>query len=122
MRRVSFSLLSGLILALSLALSLALTSVTAAVAHMRAGGAAQIVICGTPGVEEVVTLDSFGDPMEPGHHCPDCLTLAADAGPRAPDVVRPVSRLLALADGMGAQPGAALTAPRPAARGPPRAV
>lgn len=114
--------ISSVLLALSLALSLALTSVTAAVAHLRAGGAEQIVICGTPGVEEVVTLDSFGDPMEPGHHCPDCLTVAADAGPRAPDVPRPVARLLALADGTGAQAGAALTAPRPAARGPPWTV
>lgn len=115
---VIFSVLPGFVLALSLAL----TSVTAAVAHLRAGGAEQIVICGTPGVEEVVTLDSFGDPMEPGHHCPDCLTVVADSGPRAPDVTRPVAGLLALADGRGEQIGAALTAPRPAARGPPRTV
>lgn len=107
---------------LLMALILSVTSVTAAVAHMRSGAVEQIVICGTPGVEEVVTLDSFGNPIDPGHHCPDCLTLTADAGPRVMPVVRPPSRVLAVADRMREQGGAALAVPRPAARGPPGAV
>jgi hypothetical protein len=122
MSAMRWNMLFSVLLGLVLALSLTLTSVTAAVAHLRAGGAEQIVICGTPGVEEVVILDSFGDPMEPGHHCPDCLSLVADAGPRAPGVVRPMARVMAVSDAMEEQAGGALTAPRPAARGPPRAV
>jgi hypothetical protein len=112
--RVPFSLLMALILSM--------TSVTAAVAHMRAGGAAQIVICGTPGVEEVVTLDSFGDPIEAGHHCPDCLTVTADVLVGAPGLVRPAGRVLDVAVPPDAGLAVARAVPLPAARGPPTAL
>lgn len=108
-----------LISSVCLALILSLTSVTAAVAHMRAAGAVQIVICGTPGVEEVVTLDAFGDPMPMVHHCPDCLTLVAGASPDAPQVARPMGRMVQVRAGLSGPDAHPQVAPRPSARGPP---
>lgn len=108
-----------LISSVCLALILSLTSVTAAVAHMRAAGAVQIVICGTPGVEEVVTLDAFGDPLPVVHHCPDCLTLVAAVAPEASQVVRPMGRGMAVAAGRGGRVDGPTPSLQPAARGPP---
>lgn len=102
-----------------LALMLSLTSVTAAVAHMRAAGAMQIVICGTPGVEEVITLDAFGDPLPVVHHCPECLTLAAGVAPDAPQVARPLGRMAQVRAGLSGPNAHPMVAPRPTARGPP---
>jgi hypothetical protein len=108
-----------LITSVCLALILSLTSVTAAVAHMRAAGAVQIVICGTPGVEEVVTLDAFGDPMPMVHHCPDCLTLVAAVSPDAPQVARPMGRMVQVRAGLSGPDAHPTVTPRPTARGPP---
>jgi hypothetical protein len=102
-----------------LCLILSLTSVTAAVAHMRAAGAMQIVLCGTPGVEEVITLDAFGDPITLAHHCPDCLTLTADAVPAAIGVVRPVGKVFAVSPDWSDRALRPLSVPHPLARGPP---
>ena len=107
------------VVSVCLALILSLTSVTAAVAHMRAAGAVQIVICGTPGVEEVVTLDAFGDPMPMVHHCPDCLTLAAGVSPEAPHVARPMGRMVQVRAGLSGPDPHPVAVPRPTARGPP---
>ena len=108
-----------LLSSLCLALILSLTSVTAAVAHMRAAGAMQIVICGTPGVEEVVTLDAFGDPMPVMHHCPDCLTVVAGMSPDAPQVARPMGRMAQVRVGLSGPDAHPVAVPRPTARGPP---
>jgi hypothetical protein len=108
-----------LISSVCLALILSLTSVTAAVAHMRAAGAVQIVICGTPGVEEVVTLDAFGDPIPMVHHCPDCLTLVAGVSPDAPQVARPMGQMVQVRVGLSGPDAHPQVAPRPSARGPP---
>ena len=108
-----------LLSSLCLALILSLTSVTAAVAHMRAAGAMQIVICGTPGVEEVVTLDAFGDPMPVMHHCPDCLTVVAGMSPHAPQVARPIGRMAQVRVGLSGPDAHPVAVPRPTARGPP---
>jgi len=108
-----------LLSSLCLALILSLTSVTAAVAHMRAAGAMQIVICGTPGVEEVVTLDAYGDPMPVMHHCPDCLTVVAGMSPDAPQVARPMGRMAQVRVGLPGPDAHPVAVPRPTARGPP---
>ncbi len=108
-----------LLSSLCLALILSLTSVTAAVAHMLAAGAMQIVICGTPGVEEVVTLDAFGDPMPVMHHCPDCLTVVAGMSPDAPQVARPMGRMAQVRVGLSGPDAHPVAVPRPTARGPP---
>ena len=108
-----------LVTSVCLALILSLTSVTSAVAHMRAAGAVQIVICGTPGVEEVVTLDAFGDPLPMLHHCPDCLTLVAAMAPDAPQVARPMGRLMVVSAGLADRVAGPTRSLQPVARGPP---
>lgn len=102
-----------------LCLILSLTSVTAAVAHMRAGGAVQIDLCGTPGVDEVITLDAFGDPITMVHHCPDCLSVTAGALPEAVLPHRPLGRVFAVAAATSDLALRSLSAPHPLARGPP---
>lgn len=104
--------------ALFLSLCLALTSVTAAVAHVQSAGAHQITLCGTPGVEEVITLNAMGDPVDLPHHCPDCLAVTGHAPPAAPTLARPVTpaRAVASAPVAWADLAQALT---PTARGPP---
>lgn len=98
---------------------LSLTSVTAAVAHMRAAGAVQIVLCGTPGVDEVITLDAFGEPMPTVHHCPECLMVTVGMAPDAPDAIRPMGRVLRVQSGLTYLAMVPLIVPPPAARGPP---
>jgi hypothetical protein len=98
---------------------LSLTSVTAAVAHMRAAGAVQIALCGTPGIEEVITLDAFGNPISMMHHCPDCLTLAAGVSPEAPQVARPLGRLMVVRAALANRVAGPNQSLQPAARGPP---
>lgn len=78
--------------ALLLSLCLALTSVTAAMAHVQSAGAHQIVLCGTPGIEETITLNAFGDPVKTPHHCPDCLSVTALVLPDAPALSRPATQ------------------------------
>lgn len=104
--------------ALFLSLCLALTSVTAATAHVQSAGAHQIVLCGTPGVEETITLNAMGDPVETPHHCPDCLAVTGQAPPDAPAAARPTTpaRTVAPAPLAWADLAQALT---PTARGPP---
>lgn len=60
------SVLTGLILALALAIA----SVLSMAERLRAEGAMQVVLCGTPGVEQVITLDAQGRPLTPVHHLP----------------------------------------------------
>lgn len=101
-----------------LVLCLTLTSVTSAVAHMQSAGAQQIVLCGTPGVEQVITLDAFGNPVVTDHHCPDCLAATADLPASPPLPLRPLTR----GEAQPMPPFAIhLTAPEiePGARGPP---
>lgn len=109
------SVLTGLILALILALA----SVLSMAERLRAEGAMQVVLCGTPGVEQVITLDAQGRPLTPVHHCPECLVLTAATGPAAPGVpLRPETRVERLAPVI-ARPSESLAPPLPAARGPP---
>lgn len=61
--------LSGLLLALLMAL----TSVTMAVARGQDRMGTTVEICGGFG-QVFLTLDQNGQPMRPGHPCPDCLT------------------------------------------------
>lgn len=109
------SVLTGLILALALAMA----SVLSMAERLRAEGAMQVVLCGTPGVEQVITLDAQGRPLTPVHHCPECLVLTAATGPAAPGVpLRPETRVERLAPVI-ARPSESLAPPLPAARGPP---
>ncbi|MCZ8151082.1 MAG: hypothetical protein O9292_01580 [Rhodobacteraceae bacterium] len=107
--------------ALLLSLCLALTSVTAAVAHVQSAGAQQITLCGTPGVEETITLNAMGEPIPTPHHCPDCLAVTAGAAPSAPPLERPQTRgeRQALALIAAPDPAQALS---PSARGPPARI
>ena len=98
---------------------LSLTSVTAAVAHMRSAGAVQIALCGTPGIEEVITLDAFGEPMPMVHHCPECLTQVATVALEAPQVARPMGQAVLVQAGLFAPSAGPWRALQPAARGPP---
>ena len=104
--------------ALFLSLCLALTSVTAAMAHVQSAGARQIVLCGTPGVEEVITLNAMGDPVEVPHHCPDCLAVTGHVPPAAPALARPETRAMVQASAPLHLPDPAQTL-SPSARGPP---
>lgn len=109
------SVLTGLILALALAMA----SVLSMAERLRAEGAMQVVLCGTPGVEQVITLDAQGQPVTPVHHCPECLVLTAATGPAAPGApLRPETRVERLAPVI-ARPSESLAPPLPAARGPP---
>ena len=112
------SVLIGLILALALAMA----SVLSMAERLRAEGAMQVVLCGTPGVEQVITLDAQGRPVTPVHHCPECLVLTAATGPAAPGApLRPESRVERLAPVL-MRPSESLAPPAPAARGPPLTV
>lgn len=112
------SVLTGLILALALAMA----SVLSMAERLRAEGAMQVVLCGTPGVEQVITLDAQGRPVSPQRHCPECLVLTAATGPAAPGVpLRPETRVERLAPVI-ARPSESLAPPLPAARGPPLTV
>ena len=104
--------------ALFLSLCLALASVTAAVAHVQSAGAHQITLCGTPGVEQTVTLNAFGDPVPAAHHCPDCLAVTAALAPVAAPVLPPPVRAERQAVALIATPDRA-EALSPSARGPP---
>lgn len=109
------SVLTGLILALALAMA----SVLSMAERLRAEGAMQVVLCGTPGVEQVITLDAQGQPVTPVHHCPECLVLTAATGPAAPGApLRPETRVERLVPVI-ARPSESLAPPLPAARGPP---
>ena len=112
------SVLTGLILALALAMA----SVLSMAERLRAEGAMQVVLCGTPGVEQVITLDAQGRPVTPVHHCPECLVLTAATGPAAPPApLRPEAGVEGLAPVI-ARPSESLSPPLPAARGPPLTV
>lgn len=104
--------------ALFLSLCLALTSVTAAIAHVQSAGAHQIVLCGTPGVEETITLNAMGDPIPTPHHCPDCLAVTAGEAPAAAPVLRPQTRGERQVLALIAAPDTGETL-SPSARGPP---
>lgn len=73
--------------ALILAVVLAVTSVTMQVARAEAAGVAPMVIC-SGGETVEIRLDSRGNPVDPGHPCPDCVltwvavTVAAVEAPR----------------------------------------
>lgn len=109
------------ILALVLALCLSLTSVTAAVAHVQEGGAQQVVLCGTPGVDQVITLDAFGNPVVTDHHCPDCLGAASILTSGQKLLPRPLTRGEDVPP-IPAGPRLSAEAPSPSARGPPAAI
>lgn len=75
------------ILSIFLSLLLAVTSATFAVARGQSAavlaGVTEMVICSN-GAAVSVLVDSAGNPVEPHHHCPDCLValdLPRPAGP-----------------------------------------
>lgn len=107
--------------ALILALSLAVTSVTMQVARVEAAGLAPMVICSGGDAVEVL-VDSHGNPVDPGHPCPDCvLTWAAVTVGSVAAPERSAARSERLRpDWQGILPYGAAVGPR--ARGPPRLI
>lgn len=86
----------SLVLRLLLSLTVALATVTFASARVQEAGLVDVVIC-SQGMERVLTLDPQGQPVERGHHCPDCLAalpmpVAADLPATAPLTARAVAR------------------------------
>ena len=85
-----------------LALLLTVTSVTFAAARVQAAGLTQMVIC-AQGAARVVTFDAAGNPVEPPHHCPDCLaalppipspaTLPSHRVPARPILLAPLAKV-----------------------------
>ncbi|MEZ5754066.1 MAG: hypothetical protein R3D90_04585 [Paracoccaceae bacterium] len=115
----SGSALSRPMLGLVMALVLALASILTMAERLRAEGAMQVVLCGTPGVEEVITLDAEGRPVTPVHHCPDCLVLTAAPGPAVPRLQLRAQMRVARFAPVLSRPSESLSPPPPAARGPP---
>lgn len=75
-----------------LALMLALTGQSAAVARGMPDAAGQIVLCTGAGPVSVL-VDENGQPVGPGHICPDCaLSLFAVAGGLPEFAVRPMGK------------------------------
>lgn len=107
--------------ALFLSLCLALASVTAAVAHVQSAGAHQITLCGTPGVEETITLNAMGEPIPTPHHCPDCLAVTAGEAPPLVQPLRPRTKGAWQAPALIAAPAPVQTL-SPSARGPPARI
>jgi hypothetical protein len=113
-----FRPLSGLLLALLMAV----TSVTMAVARGQDRMGDTVEICGGFG-QVFVTLDQNGQPMRPGHPCPDCLTgiTALDlpgptaAAARPQSVARVTFAPLSIIAG-------SLAVPKATARGPPSLI
>lgn len=110
--------LSGLLLALLMAV----TSVTMAVARGQDRMGVTAEICGGFGAV-FITLDRNGQPVPPGHPCPDCLTgvtaLHLPGATRAPLPPQSVSRAPFVVLIITA---ASLAAPQATARGPPSLI
>lgn len=74
------------LLGLMLALVLALTGQSAAVARGMPDAAGQIVLCTGAGPISVL-VDENGQPVGPGHICPDCAVSLFVAGGALPELV-----------------------------------